>query len=104
MGRLSELFAESGKSQSMRRLAAVAVYDDLRLHRPPWCSVDVALTTDVLRVALVLWWPWWLLLGLAHVGTWLNARRRVLRGLRRLQIPMRIVKVRVTTRKRKPTR
>lgn len=97
------LFAESMKSLSMRRFASVAIYDNLLLWRPWWCALKVDLNVDVLTVHLWLWWPW-VLVPFSLPWLWLSATWRVHRGLRKLQIPMRVVHVRVGLRRKRPKR
>ncbi len=91
------------KSQGLRQLVAVAVYDDLAHHRPWWCALNVHLDVDVLIVRLRLWWPW-LLVPFSFPLLWLFARYRVGRGILKLQIPMRVVSVRVGWRLKRPKR
>ncbi len=97
------MFAESMKSQGLRKLIAVATYDDLLRWRPWWCGLLVELKVDVLKVQLRPWWPW-LFVPFCFPIFWLLARQRVLNGIRRLQIPVRVVTVQVWPRAKRPKR
>lgn len=96
-------FVDSMRSQGMRRLAAVSVYDDLLRRRVWWCALATRLEVDTLVVSLRLWWPW-LLVPFSAPLLWLWAWWRTRRGLEKLQIPMRVVKVRVGFRMKRPKR
>lgn len=102
MGRAA-LFVESMRSTGLRKLVAVRVHEELAA-RFRCCSVATDLRVDVLVVRLRLWWPWLLLLGLAHLVVWLRARRVVTRVLREVQVPMRVSHVRVGSIKKRPRR
>ena len=100
---VTPLFVDSMRSQGMRRLAAVAVYDDLLQRRVWWCELGTRLEVDTLFVSLRLWWPW-LLAPFSAPLVWLWATWRTRRALTALQIPMRLVKVRVGYRAKRPKR
>lgn len=102
MVNLRSMFVESGRSASMRKLATVTIFDYLRRHRPPGCSLRVDLEGDHLRFSYRLWWPWWLALGLAHLALFVWATRSVRRGLQRQAVPMRLVTIKVGTRAKRP--
>ena len=93
--------AESLRWQGLRKLAAAAIHEDLRRRRPPACSVDSHLLVDVLTVTLKLWWPW-LLVPFSAPLLWLWARRRVHTGRAKLRIPMRVMRIRVGYRSKRP--
>lgn len=89
------------QAQGIRHLAAVLVFDDLAMRRPPGSEVAVHLSGDTLRVALRLWWPW-VLLPFSLPVIWLLVRRRVVLGLKRTRSLMRTVNVQVSYRITRP--
>ena len=95
-------FAESMKSTGLRKLVAIALYEDLRQRRPRSWSVRVHLVVDQLQIRIELWWPWLLLAGVAHLVAWRWALRRARVAVRTMQVPMREIRVRVGSRKRRP--
>jgi hypothetical protein len=96
-------FVQSMQSQGLRKLAAQAIFEDVRTKRPPYAKAIVRLVVDMLRVDLLLWWPW-LLVPFALPICWLWLRWRVHRALRRLQVPMRKVTIGVLPQRKKPPR
>ena len=102
--RLGALFVESMKAQGLRNLAARLLFEELKAKMPRSCAVQVDLQVDVLQVGLSLWWPWLLLLGFAHVYFEIRARLLIRAGLLKLKIPMRMVRVRVVSRRKRVNR
>lgn len=93
---LSSFFLQSSRSAQMRRLYALAVYEEL-IETWPRAAVDVEMLRGVLRVVIALprWQLWFL--GTAHALAWWRARRVARKLAEKVSVQEVTWKIRVRT-------